>query len=72
MYDLFGCLFTPAELKDFGNRWKLVKALDAGKKQREISKELSMSLCNITRGARELKKENSAFKKLLEIYKKDN
>ena len=69
IYDFFGCLFTSAELKDFANRWHLVKELDAGTTQREIAKKYNMSLCNITRGSRELKKENSAFRRVLEILK---
>ncbi|MFA6936731.1 MAG: Trp family transcriptional regulator [Treponema sp.] len=71
IYDFFGCLFTKAELKDFANRWDLVKELDAGTTQREIAKKYGMSLCNITRGSREMKKENSAFKKFLELLKKN-
>ena len=67
--DFFGCLFTSGELKDFANRWHLVKELEAGATQREISKKYSMSLCNITRGSRELKKENSAFIRVLDILK---
>lgn len=67
--DFFGCLFTPAELKDFANRWHLIKELDAGTTQREIAKKYGMSLCNITRGSKELKKEDSAFRKVLEILK---
>ncbi len=69
IHDFFGCLFTSAELKDFANRWHLVKELDAGTTQREIAKKYNMSLCNITRGSRELKKENSAFRRVLEILK---
>lgn len=67
IYDFFGCLFTKSELKDFANRWHLVKELRAGTTQREIAKKYGMSLCNITRGSRELKKENSAFKRMLAI-----
>lgn len=67
IYDYFGCLFTPAELKDFANRWCLVKELAAGTTQREIAKKYSMSLCNITRGSREMKKSDSAFKKMLAL-----
>ena len=59
------------ELKDFANRWHLVKELDAGTTQREIAKKYGMSLCNITRGSREIKKENSAFKKFLELSKQN-
>lgn len=69
IFDFFGCLFTKAELKDFSNRWNLVKELDAGSTQREIAKKFGMSLCNITRGSKEMKKEDSAFKKVLSIYK---
>ncbi len=69
LYDFFGCLFTKAELKDFANRWHLVKELDAGTTQREIARKYNMSLCNITRGSRELKKENSAFRRVLAVLK---
>jgi len=33
----------------------------------EIAKELGLSLCKITRGSRELKKEASPFKRMLEL-----
>ncbi len=60
--DFFGCIFTPGERKDFAERWLLVKELDAGVTQRDIAKKYNMSLCKITRGSKELQKENSAFK----------
>ncbi len=66
-YDFFNCLFTPPELKNFANRWLLVKAIDQGITQREIAKKFGMSLCKITRGSRELAKEDSAFRKMLNI-----
>ena len=68
--DFFQCLFTKTELKGFSNRWHLVKELDAGTTQREIAKKYGMSLCSITRGSRELKQENSAFSRMLDILKK--
>lgn len=71
IYDFFGCLFTQSELKDFANRWQLVKELNAGTTQREIARKYGMSLCNITRGSREMKKEGSAFLKVLEILNKE-
>ena len=40
IYDFFKCLFTPPELKDFANRWLLVKELDKGTTQREIAKKI--------------------------------
>ena len=67
--DFFGCLFTPAEKKDFANRWLLVKEIDKGTTQREIARKFGMSLCKITRGSRELHKEESAFRRMLEKLK---
>ena len=67
IYDFFECLFTKSELKDFSKRWSLVKELEAGTPQREIAKKYNLSLCNITRGSKEMKKEDSAFKKILSV-----
>jgi TrpR family trp operon transcriptional repressor len=63
--DFLRCLLTPAEIADIAARWALVKALKAQIPQREIAKDLGISLCKITRGSRELKKPNSAFKRIL-------
>jgi TrpR family trp operon transcriptional repressor len=64
------CILTPAETADIAARWALVKALDQGQPQREIAKNLGLSLCKITRGSRELKKDKSAFRRILERMKK--
>ncbi|MCE1207385.1 MAG: trp operon repressor [Spirochaetia bacterium] len=58
-------LLTPAEADEMAKRWALVKELAHGTAQRKIAEELGLSLCKITRGSRELKKENSAFRILL-------
>lgn len=63
----FTQLFTPAEIRRFEQRWELVKLLDEGVPQREIARRLGLSLCNITRGSRELKKSNSAFRAILSL-----
>ena len=62
----FGCLFTPSELQDMAKRWLLVKEIDKGTTQREIARMFGMSLCKITRGSKELKKEGSAFRIMLD------
>ena len=69
IFEFFNCLFTKPELKDIANRWLLVKEIDKGTTQREIANKFSMSLCKITRGSRELNKEDSAFRKMLELLK---
>lgn len=68
--EFFKCLFTPAEVHDIADRWLLVKEIEKGTTQREIARNLRISLCKITRGSRELKKEDSAFRKMLDKLKK--
>jgi len=65
--DFLRCLLTPGEIADIAGRWALVKELQRNKPQREIAKDLGISLCKITRGSRELKKPNSAFKRINEV-----
>lgn len=60
-------LFTKAEADEIAKRWALVKRIGEGIPQRAIAAELGLSLCKITRGSRELKKEGSAFKRMLSI-----
>lgn len=66
--DFLECLLTPTELQDVTTRWALVREIDDGITQREISKNLGLSLCKITRGSRELKKDDSPFKKMIDVY----
>jgi TrpR family transcriptional regulator, trp operon repressor len=63
--DFLECLLTPSEMDEIAKRWALVKQIASGRPQREIAKDLGLSLCKITRGSRELKKESSAFKRML-------
>jgi TrpR family trp operon transcriptional repressor len=61
-------LLTRRELAEVAGRWELVKLLARGDSQRAIARQLGMSLCKITRGSRELKKKNSAFRRVLSEY----
>jgi TrpR family trp operon transcriptional repressor len=58
-------LLTKAEIREIATRWALVREIDGGMTQREISKKYSLSLCKITRGSRELKKPDSPFKSMI-------
>ena len=66
--EFFTCLFTPSEIREFSLRWALVNEILEGRTQREISRRFGMSLCKITRGSRELKRENAPFKRMIDIY----
>lgn len=58
IYAFLQTLLSPAELGGVSKRWALLKRLEAGRSQRSIAGELGISLCKITRGAKELQKEN--------------
>ncbi len=62
-------LLTENEVNEVASRWALVRLMDEGMSQRKISRELGLSLCKITRGSKELKKENSPFARMIDIYK---
>ena len=66
--DFLYCLLTRSELENISTRWELVKLIEEGVSQRKIAERLGLSLCKITRGSRELKKEDSAFQKMLETH----
>lgn len=63
-------LLTPREHDDIVVRWQIVKRLYKGMPQREIAKELGVSIATITRGSRELLDEKGGFKKVLKRYGK--
>jgi TrpR family trp operon transcriptional repressor len=59
-------LLTPSELEKLSLRWDIVRFLAEGKSQRTIARQLGVSLCKITRGARQLQKRGSTLKRVLE------
>jgi len=58
MRALLEALLTPRERTRLALRWRLVCLLTAGVHQRSIAGQLGISLCNITRGSRELKRRS--------------
>ena len=58
-------ILTESELADLSKRWRIIKMLNSGYAQREIAKELNVSLCKVTRGAKILKNKNAIVKKYL-------
>ncbi len=61
-------LLTPKELGEISSRWELTKMLMEGTSQRKISEKLGLSLCKITRGSKELKKDPSYFRQMIDKY----
>jgi len=63
-------LLTEKEVEEVASRWALVRLIDQGMSQRNISSKLGLSLCKITRGSKELKKEHSPFRRMIDLYNK--
>ena len=67
--DFLKSILTPNEISEVSSRWELVKLIDDGVSQRKIAENLGLSLCKITRGSKELKKEESSFKKMIDKWR---
>ena len=58
-------LLTKSEIETLSKRWRILKLLEQGKTQRDIAKELQVSLCKVTRGSKILRDKNSILAKIL-------
>jgi len=65
-----GDLLTPAEIKEFANRWKVVQMLNAKVPYEKITKETSMSSTTIARIAKWMNGKLGGYKLMLERMKK--
>ena len=52
-------LLTESEIETLSKRWRILDLLAHGSTQRDIAKELKVSLCKVTRGAKILKDKDS-------------
>ena len=58
-------ILTRAEIQRITRRWELIRLLYEGVSQRAIASRLSISLCKVTRGSRELKRPDSVLSTIL-------
>lgn len=58
-------ILTKNELDTLSKRWRIMEMLAQGSTQREISHNLNVSLCKVTRGAKILKNKSSITSKYL-------
>lgn len=61
--DFFSEILTESELETLSKRWRILCMLAQGKTQRDIARDLNVSLCKVTRGAKILKNENTIVTK---------
>ena len=64
-------LLTESEIETLSKRWRILDMLAQGFTQRDIAKELQVSLCKVTRGAKILRNKDSVFSQYL-IKEKNN
>lgn len=62
---LFNEILTKSEMEVLSKRWHILNMLNDGCTQREIAKELKVSLCKVTRGSKILKDKNAIVTKFL-------
>lgn len=56
-------MLSEAEMSALFKRWRILSMLAEGRTQRDIVKELKVSLCKVTRGSKLLKDKNSVITK---------
>ena len=69
MESFFKELLTESEIETLSKRWRILRMLNEGTTQRDIAKELQVSLCKVTRGAKILKDEKSVLAKMIKEKK---
>ena len=65
IYNFLSEILTDSEVVTLSKRWRILRMLYEGKTQREISNELGVSLCKVTRGSKILKNKNAIITKLI-------
>jgi TrpR family trp operon transcriptional repressor len=61
-------ILTESEASRVSARWELSRHLLDGRSQRTIAQALGVSLCNITRGSRELQRAGSPLRRVIEAF----
>jgi len=60
-------ILSPAEYKELGVRWQIVKQLAEGKAQRDVAKNLHTGVATVTRGSRALADSRGGFRQVLRL-----
>ncbi|MCT4592574.1 MAG: YerC/YecD family TrpR-related protein [Candidatus Gracilibacteria bacterium] len=64
MNDFIESILTPDEFDQIAIRWQIVKKILKKEPQRQIAKDLGISISKVSRGSREIKYGNGIFQKL--------
>jgi TrpR family transcriptional regulator, trp operon repressor len=56
--------FTPSEIEQLWERWRIIELLLDGQSQRSVKAELGVSIATVSRGANVLRSDSRIFKKI--------
>ncbi|MEI7709435.1 MAG: Trp family transcriptional regulator [bacterium] len=63
-------ILTPREFENISVRWQIVKRLAKGEHHQGIAEDLHLGVATVTRGSREMRKEQGGFRRALKIVSK--
>lgn len=67
--DFIHDILTPREFENLGVRWQIAKRLSKGEHQESIAGELHTGIATVTRGSREMRKQDGGFRRALRVIK---
>jgi len=67
--DFIRDILTPREFENIGVRWQIVKRLAKGEHQTAIAEDLHLGVATVTRGSREMRKNEGGFRRALKFLK---
>jgi len=63
-------ILTPTEFDNIGVRWQIIQRLAKGEHHQAIAENLHLGVATVTRGSREMRRKDSAFKRALKVIHK--
>ncbi len=59
-------ILTPAEYREIAERWQIIKQLEQGSTQRDISRDLGVAIGTVTRGSRILENPTGGVNQMIQ------
>ncbi len=70
LFDFMRDILTPKDFETLAVRWQIVKRLEKGEHHQDIAKSLGVGVATVTRGSREIQKENGGFQRVFKVIRK--
>ncbi len=63
-------ILTPREFDNLSRRWQIVRRLAKGEHHQAIAEALKIGVATVTRGSREMRKQDGGFRRALRLIHK--